>query len=482
MTSQKVVCLGAGIVGGCTQVVFASKCKTHDFYVVDIDEERIKGWNNFKPNYYEPGLNKLLKTCLNKNLFFTTDFENTLKDATLIFLSVGTPTKQRGEMKGIGTNLSYIESCCRLIAKYAKNEKVIVIEKSTVPVGTAQKITNFLQEYNKNETEKETENEKENENETTKENKKKQKQIVVLSNPEFLAEGTAIKNLQHPDRVLIGGPNTEFGKYAQEQLKQLYKGWVPEEKIFFSNTWSTELSKLTSNAMLAQRVSSINSISQICEEIGAEVTQVSKNMGSDPRIGSRFLNASVGFGGSCFEKDILNLIYLCEHYHLYVVAKYWKSVLELNNHQKLRFAKNIADTMFQNLENKKITILGFTFKKNTDDVRGSAAIDVCNYLLGEGAILLIYDPKAKPKHIKLSLKGYNENQLIICDSVSNAVIDSHALVVLTEWDEFTQIDLSKCYQKMIHPSYIFDGRNIINRKSAQKIGFNIYSVGFPKNK
>ncbi len=466
---KKVCCIGAGYVGGPTMIVFANKCPDIKFKVVDLNKARIDAWNNKdleKLPIYEPGLDKLLINCRNKNLFFLTDIKSSIEEADMIFISVNTPTKQKGFGAGKASDLKWIEASARQIAEYAKGD-TIVVEKSTLPVRTAETVKKILESSSKS-------HDQDNEVKT----------FSVLSNPEFLSEGNAVKDLESPDRVLIGGESDN----AIDALGNLYKNWIPKEKIIRTNLWSSELSKLVANAFLAQRVSSINSISAICEETGADIKQVIRAVGTDSRIGEKFIEASPGFGGSCFQKDILNLIYLCEYYKLDEVANYWQSVLNINNWQKIRISKLVVNKLFGNISGKKISILGFAFKANTNDTRNSPCIDICNDLLEEGANLSIYDPKVDEEQIlndldfkiETNIKNNDKGNCEVCDSIEKSALDSHAILVLTEWDEFKSIDWVKLYKIMKKPSWIFDTRFCIDSKIAIEAGFNYWRLGSQK--
>ncbi|XP_042237396.1 UDP-glucose 6-dehydrogenase-like [Homarus americanus] len=351
--------------------------------------------------------------------------------------------------------------CARKIAEEAEGNK-IVVEKSTVPVRAAESITHILSA-----------------------NTRHGVSFQVLSNPEFLAEGTAIENLLNPDRVLIGGEESAEGDEAVAQLTWIYNHWVPSERIITTSTWSSELSKLASNAFLAQRVSSINAISAVCEATGADVSQVATAVGRDSRIGSKFLQASVGFGGSCFQKDLLNLVYIAECLNLPEVAMYWQQVTDMNEYQRTRFAKRIVECLFNTVSGKTLAVFGFAFKKNTGDTRESPAIYVCSHLLEEGAQLNIYDPKVECKQIELDLTSaaVTDNpdrvrKLIdIYTDPYDAVKDAHAIVVLTEWDEFTGYDYKKMLSVMKKPAFVFDGRKILDHQALIKIGFHTETIG-----
>jgi len=442
--------------------VIALKCPEINVTVVDVNKERIKAWNNKDLNQlpvYEPGLDSVIKQARGRNLFFSTDIDKAIDESEMIFIAVNTPTKTYGEGKGKAADLKYVELCARKIAQVAKNNK-IVIEKSTLPVRTAEAVKTILEKTGNNVS------------------------FEVLSNPEFLAEGTAINDLFKSDRVLIGGDQTSSGKEAIEKLVEIYTNWIPKEKIYTTNVWSSELSKLVANAFLAQRISSINSISAICEETGADVQQVSTAIGMDTRIGSKFLNASVGFGGSCFQKDILNLVYISESLGLHEVSEYWNQVVKINDYQKRRFAKKIIKSLFNTVAGKKITLLGWAFKKDTNDTRESAAIYIADYLIENGAEIHVYDPKVSKERMIADLDFLNtrstlknKNFLNFHESPYTACHQSHAISIITEWDEFADYDWQIIYSKMIKPAKIFDGRNILNTEEIKKIGFEVYSVG-----
>jgi len=462
MKISKICCIGAGYVGGPTMSVIAQKCPNIIVTVVDINEKRINAWND--PNYdnlpvYEPGLADVVKIARGRNLFFSTDVDKAIQDADMIFISVNTPTKTYGVGKGMAADLKYIELCARQIARVAKNDKIIV-EKSTLPVRTAEALKSIL------------------------DNTGGGVQFDILSNPEFLAEGTAIQDLYNADRVLIGGEQTERGQRAVQALVNIYANWIPEERILTTNVWSSELSKLTANAFLAQRVSSINALSELCEVTGADVNEVARAIGSDSRIGSKFLKASVGFGGSCFQKDILNLVYISQTYGLKEVADYWEQVIIMNDHQKMRFAKKIVRSLYNTVSGKKITLLGWAFKKDTNDTRESAAIYVADYLLNEQAELTIYDPKVTAEQIFTDLDYLNtrtelENRKLVTvvNDPYEACDNSHAIAVLTEWDEFGTYDWKRIFNQMVKPAFLFEGRNILKKDVLEQIGFNTSFIG-----
>lgn len=463
MEIKNICCIGAGYVGGPTMAVIAQKCPHIKVTVVDVNAARIQAWNSDDYNdlpIYEPGLADVVKEARGRNLFFSTEVEMAIDQAEMIFISVNTPTKTYGSGKGMAADLKYIELCARQIAKVAKSNK-IVVEKSTLPVRTASAIKEILT------------------------NTGNGVQYQILSNPEFLAEGTAISDLLNPDRVLIGGDVSSEGQQAIDALVDIYANWVPKDKILTTNVWSSELSKLTANAFLAQRVSSINALSELCEKTGANVNEVAKAIGLDSRIGAKFLKASVGFGGSCFQKDILNLVYIAKSYGLNEVADYWEQVIIMNNHQKARFSKNIVTTLYNTVSGKKITFLGWAFKKDTNDTRESAAIYVADYLLNEQANIAVYDPKVKPEQIVSDLNyletrtiEQNQNGIKVFNNAYEACYGSHAIAILTEWDEFNTLDWQKIYANMLKPAFVFDGRNLLDKNKLEAIGFVYQAIGF----
>ncbi len=462
MKISSICCIGAGYVGGPTMAIIAQKCPHIKVTVVDLNAERIAAWNDSDVNnipIYEPGLSELVAEARGRNLFFSTEVEKAISEAQMIFISVNTPTKTYGVGKGMAADLKYIELCARQIANVAKDNKIIV-EKSTLPVRTAEAIKSIL------------------------DNTGSGVQFQILSNPEFLAEGTAVQDLQNPDRVLIGGINSPEGKEAIEALVEIYANWVPKENILTTNLWSSELSKLTANAFLAQRVSSINAISELCEKTEANVDEVAKAIGMDSRIGSKFLKSSVGFGGSCFQKDILNLVYIAKSYGLNEVADYWEQVVIMNDHQKRRFASNIVHALYNTVAGKKICFFGWAFKKDTNDTRESAAINVAEYLLNEQAKIAVYDPKVKGKQIIADLNYLEtldssavDHSIESMEDPYEACKNAHAIAILTEWDEFKTYDWQKIYDQMQKPAFIFDGRNILDSKKMKAIGFNFSAVG-----
>jgi len=449
---KKILCIGAGYVGGPSMAIIAYKCPDCKVTVVDINHERIDAWNSNELPVYEPGLDKIIKKTRGKNLFFAKDIEKQIKENDIIFVSVNTPTKTFGTGAGMAADLQYWEKTARQILENSQASKV-VIEKSTLPVKTALAMEKIL-------------------------NSAKGKiRFDVLSNPEFLAEGTAIEDLENPDRVLIGSHETRSGLKARQELVDIYSKWVPSEKIITSNIWSAELSKLVANAFLAQRVSSINSISALCEKTDADISEVAKAVGMDSRVGSKFLKAGIGFGGSCFKKDILNLVYLCSYYGLKEVADYWESVVKINEYQQDRFIANILRSMFNTLAGKKICILGFAFKANTGDTRESPAIYITRKLLMEHAEIIISDPQAL-KNAASDLAGVKGSIKYVEDPY-RAASGCHAIAILTDWDLYRKLDFRKIYKSMVKPAFLFDGRNIIDHKKCFAIGFNVYPTGKP---
>lgn len=460
---NKVCCIGAGYVGGPTMAVLAQKNPEIIFTVVDVNTNRIDAWNAEDLDnlpVYEPGLADIINVTRNRNLFFSTDVEQAIKESQIIFISVNTPTKEYGIGKGYAADLKYIELCARQIASIATTDKIIV-EKSTLPVRTASTIKQILS------------------------NGDHSVKFQIVSNPEFLSEGTAIQDLLQPDRVLIGGDVLSAeGKEAINKVVNLYNHWIPTERILTTNVWSSELSKLTANAFLAQRISSINAMSALCEATEADIEEVAYAIGKDSRIGDKFLKSSVGFGGSCFQKDILNLVYIARTYGLTEVADYWEQVIILNNYQKKRFAQNIVKDLFNTVSDKKIVILGWAFKKDTNDTRESAAIDVSKYLLEEQAVLHIYDPKVSEQQIYIDLLKNDQfsedelyNKVKVHTSTEYLFEDAHAIVIITEWDEFKMYDWETVYQKMKKPCHIFDGRNLLDKDFMTNIGFNYKGIG-----
>lgn len=458
----KICCIGAGYVGGPTMAMIASKCPDIKVTVVDISQPRIDQWNSDVLPIYEPGLTEVVMGCRGKNLFFSTDIDSAIIESEIIFVSVNTPTKTHGVGAGRAADLKYWELAARHIAKVSNGPK-IVVEKSTLPVRTAHSMARVLHANERG------------------------IKFEILSNPEFLAEGTAIKDLDNPDRVLIGGRTTKEGDAAVARLVWVYAHWVKKEQIITTNLWSSELSKLVANAFLAQRISSINSISALCEVTGADVREVAHAIGMDSRIGNRFLNASVGFGGSCFQKDILNLVYLCESFGLKEVAEYWLQVVQMNDYQKERFARQMIKSMFNTVSGKKIAILGWAFKKNTGDTRETASVYVSKHLLAERAVLRIYDPKVREEQLWMDFDYYKivdddmkaKDYATMFKDPYEACKGCHAIALLTEWDEFTTLDYQKIYESMAKPAFVFDGRNIVDHEALKKIGFEVFAIGKP---
>ncbi|RZJ65412.1 MAG: UDP-glucose 6-dehydrogenase [Flavobacterium sp.] len=460
MKITKICCIGAGYVGGPTMAVIAQKCPHIQVTVVDLNEERIAQWNS--PDVanipiYEPGLSEIVGNTRGKNLFFSTEVDKAIHDAQIIFISVNTPTKTYGSGKGMAADLKYIELCARQIARVAKDDK-IVVEKSTLPVRTAEAIKSILDHTGNG------------------------VQFQILSNPEFLAEGTAVADLLNPDRVLIGGDTTPEGENAIQALVNVYENWVDKSKILTTNVWSSELSKLTANAFLAQRVSSINAISELCEKTGADVNEVARAIGMDSRIGPKFLKSSVGFGGSCFQKDILNLVYISKSFGLREVADYWEQVIIMNDHQKRRFANKIVQTLYNTVADKKICFLGWAFKKDTNDTRESAAIFVARDLVSEQANIAVFDPKVTESQVMEDLEYINvsassKKRVQTYEGPYEACAGAHAIAVLTEWDEFKEYDWKRIYDNMQKPAFVFDGRNLLDRKKLTDIGFVYKSIG-----
>lgn len=449
---KKLLCIGAGYVGGPTMAMIAYKCPQYKITVVDINHKRIAEWNSDNLPIYEPGLDEIVKAARGRNLFFSTDVDKGIKESDIIFVSVNTPTKTFGVGAGMAADLQYWEKTARHILQCAESPKIIV-EKSTLPVKTALAMERIL---------------------TSNNNKI---HFEVLSNPEFLAEGTAINDLENPDRVLIGSRQTERGIKAGDELVEIYANWINKQRIITSDIWSSELSKIVSNAFLAQRISSINSVSALCEKTDADINDVARAVGFDSRIGMKFLNASIGFGGSCFKKDILNLVYLCRHYGLNEVADYWDSVVKINDFQKERFVINMLTTMFNTLVNKKICLLGFAFKANTGDTRESPAIYIAKRLIEEKAELVITDPKAL-KNAKIDLQNIDADVKYVEDPYE-AVAGSYAIAIMTEWDLYKDLNYEKIYNSMIKPAFFFDGRNIVDHQRLFEIGFNVFPIGKP---
>jgi UDPglucose 6-dehydrogenase len=447
---KKILCIGAGYVGGPTMVVIATKCPQYKVTVVDINEQKIRAWNSDHIPIYEPGLDELVEKVRNKNLFFSIDIEKGIADADIVFVSVNTPTKTFGHGAGKAADLQYWERTARQILENSNTGKIIV-EKSTLPVRTATAMERILN-GNLNGI-----------------------RFEVVSNPEFLAEGSAIHDLENPDRVLVGSKETDEGRRARSEIVEIYANWVPRERIIESNVWSSELSKLTANAFLAQRISSINSISALCEKTEADINEVAYAVGMDSRIGPKFLKASVGFGGSCFKKDILNLVYICQSYGLTEVANYWESVVKINEWQESRFIQNMLGNMFNTIAGKKIAIFGFAFKANTGDTRESPAIYITRGLLEEQAQIVISDPKAL-ENAQIALEDVKDKVIFEVDPYK-AAQGTHAIAVLTEWDLYRNLDYHSIKEAMLQPAFIFDGRNILDHEKLFNMGFNVFAIG-----
>ncbi|HAJ25753.1 MAG TPA: nucleotide sugar dehydrogenase [Syntrophus sp. (in: bacteria)] len=450
--NKTILCIGAGYVGGPTMAMIASKCPDYRVTVVDINPQRIAAWNSDDLPIYEPGLDDLVRETRGKNLFFSTDVEGAIRDNDIIFVSVNTPTKTFGAGAGMAADLQYWEKTARQILENAQSSK-IVIEKSTLPVRTALAMERILNSQANGIS------------------------FDVLSNPEFLAEGSAIRDLENPDRVLIGSRETDRGRQARNAILEIYARWIPRERILTTNIWSSELSKLVANAFLAQRISSINTISALCEKTEADVAEVARAVGMDSRIGAKFLNASVGFGGSCFKKDILNLVYLCRFYGLEEVADYWERVVGINVYQQERFIMSMLTAMFNTLAGKRICLLGFAFKANTGDTRESPAIFIARRLAEEHAEVVISDPKALG-NARLDLAKI-DGVFHYMEDPYEAAQGCHALAVMTEWDLYRSLDYEKIYEQMDKPAFIFDGRNILDHRRCFEIGFNVYPIGKP---
>ena len=469
MKIKNICCIGAGYVGGPTMAVIADKCPDIQIHVVDFNKDRINKWNDIDINnlpIFEPGLAERVERCRGKNLHFSSEINEGIRKSDMVFISVNTPTKKYGLGAGKASDLKWVEACARQVANNASGH-TIVVEKSTLPVRTAEVIKSILEASNRDSKESEF------------------KKFDVLSNPEFLAEGTAINDLLYPDRVLIGGDN----QLSINALSEIYAKWVTKEKILHTNIWSSELAKLTANAFLAQRISSINAIGALCEATGADVREVSRAIGADSRIGSKFLDAGPGFGGSCFKKDILNLVYLSEYFGLYEVAKFWESVVTLNNWHQTRISKLITKKLFGTISGKKIIILGFAFKGNTNDTRESAAIQICKDLLNEGAVLFIHDPKVSKEQIinDLGSKPYSESEKLnsfnekgnweFINDIDESFFEADAIVILTEWEEYKNINWNLAEKRMRKPAWIFDSRSLIEPKDIEKYNFKFWRIG-----
>ena len=462
---KNICCIGAGYVGGPTMSVIADKCNYIQVNVVDVNFKRVDLWNSINLDnlpIYEPGLKEIVKRRRGKNLFFSTELEKNISCADMIFISVNTPTKVKGEGAGKASDLKWVESSARKVAEFARGH-TIVVEKSTLPVRTANVIKEILEAAQSSPSAI---------NPAT---------FDVLSNPEFLAEGSAIKDLEEPERVLIGGENQN----AISALNDIYENWVPKEKILHTNIWSSELAKLTANAFLAQRISSINSIGALCETTGADVREVARAIGSDSRIGSKFLDSGPGFGGSCFKKDILNLVYLSNYFGLKEVANFWEGVVELNTWHQKRISRLVVSKLFGTVRGKKIGILGFSFKANTNDTRESSAISICKDLLEEGAFLQIHDPKVESNQIALDLNlelnnrnsQIEEGVWVYSETINGVFEDADAVLILTEWSEYSLIKWKSIAAKMRKPSWIFDARSVINPENLEGTDLHLWRIG-----
>jgi UDPglucose 6-dehydrogenase len=447
-----VLCIGAGYVGGPTMAVIAKNCPQHRIVTVDINAEKIAAWQSDQLPIYEPGLKEIVLSTRGKNLFFSTEIGRHIAEADIIFVSVNTPTKTFGQGAGKTADLQYWEKTARQILEHSSSPKVVV-EKSTVPVRTAEAMERILNSNDKD------------------------LSFDVISNPEFLAEGTAVRDLENPDRVLVGGRETPSGQRAVQAVVDLYAHWVPRERIITTNLWSSELSKLASNAFLAQRISSINAMANLCERTGADISEVAHAVGADCRIGPRFLRASVGFGGSCFKKDILNLVYLCEFYGLYEVAAYWEQVIKMNEYQQANFVSKMVTAMFNTVAGKRVALFGVAFKADTSDTRESPALAVCRALLEEHARVVITDPHAMD-NARADLRDVADGVIFEPDPYV-AAQGAHAIAVMTEWPNFAELDYPAIYKTMVHPAFVFDGRNILDHKKLYEIGFNVYAIGKP---
>ncbi|EJD52013.1 UDP-glucose/GDP-mannose dehydrogenase [Auricularia subglabra TFB-10046 SS5] len=460
---KKICCIGAGYVGGPTCAVIALKCPHVQVTIVDLNKARIDAWNspNFNLPIYEPGLEDVVRQARGRNLFFSTDVEKAIQEADLIFVSVNTPTKKAGIGAGFAADLNFVELATRQIARVANSSK-IVVEKSTVPCRTAESMRTILEA-----------------------NSKQGVRFDILSNPEFLAEGTAITDLFAPDRVLIGSLQSPEGIAACQALSDVYANWVPKDRILTVGLWSSELSKLAANAMLAQRISSINALSAICEATGANIDEVANAVGYDSRVGPKFLRASVGFGGSCFQKDILNLVYLSESLHLPEVAAYWRQVVEMNEYQKARFSRTVVDTLFNTITGKRLAVLGFAFKADTGDTRESAAITLIKNFFQERALINVYDPKVEHAQIWQDMTDVLpgtpvdmlKKNITISPSALDACKNVDAIIIATEWKEFKEIDWQKVYDTMNKPAFLFDGRLLVDAEKLRKIGFKVTTIG-----
>ena len=448
--NRDIVCIGAGYIGGPTMAVIAKMNPDRKVIVVDINAERIAAWNSedYSIPIYEPGLVDVVKEVRGRNLFFSTDIKGAVQQCDIVFVGVNTPTKMFGRGSGRASDLQYWEATARSIKEYANGDKVVV-EKSTLPVRTAAAMEAILNDH-------------------------ASYSFTVLSNPEFLAEGTAIKDLLEPDRVLIGGPETEEGHRALKAVVDVYAAWVPRERILTTNVWSAELTKLAANAFLAQRVSSINAIAGLCEATGADVDEVARVVGADRRIGPKFLKAGPGFGGSCFKKDVLNLVYLCETFGLHTAAEYWMGVIKMNQHQQERIVSRLFSAMFNTLANKKIALFGFAFKADTGDTRETPAVTVARLLAEEHVRVTVTDPKAldNARRDLADLSGvvYEADEY-------KAAEGADAIVLMTDWRHYPTLDWRRIYDSMRKPALVFDTRNCLDAAELKRIGFRVLNVG-----
>lgn len=446
--NRKIACIGAGYIGGPTMAVIAQQNPDRKVIVTDINAARIAAWNSDNLPVYEPGLQEVVEECRGRNLFFTTDVADAIRECDIIFVGVNTPTKTFGEGAGYASDLQYWEAAARFIAQEANGDK-IVVEKSTLPVRTADAMANVLKTHPEH-------------------------TFTVLSNPEFLAEGSAIEDLLHPDRVLIGGPQDKRGKVAIQALVEVYTAWVPRKRILTTNVWSSELSKLAANAMLAQRVSSVNAFSALCEATGADIEEVAHVLGTDHRIGKNFLKAGPGFGGSCFKKDVLNLVYLCRSYGLDACADYWEQVIRMNEAQQKRIVTRTVHARFNTLANKRVALFGFAFKANTGDTRETPALTVANLLAEEHAELVVTDPKALD-NARRDLAHLSN--VTFEDDPMKAAEGADAILIMTEWACYKTLDWAKIYAKMRQPALVFDTRNLLDHRELKRLGFTLLAIG-----
>lgn len=447
---DNILCIGAGYVGGPTMAMIAKKCPGRRVTVVDINASRIEAWKSDQLPFYEPGLREVVNETIGKNLFFSTDIPAAVAEADVVFVAVNTPTKTFGQGAGCAADLQYWEKTAREIRQFATHD-LVVVEKSTLPVRTATAMKRVL------------------------ESSGGAFKFEVLSNPEFLAEGTAIADLENPDRVLVGSDETPSGLEARAAVVDIYAEWVPRERILTTNVWSSELSKLAANAFLAQRISSVNALSELCEKTGADVTEVARAIGFDSRIGPKFLKAGVGFGGSCFKKDILNLVYLCEQQGLAEAAGYWRSVVEMNAHQESRFVANMLRAMFNTVSGKRIAMLGYAFKADTSDTRETPAKVVADLLAQERAQIVVSDPHALA-NARTELSPHRGLVEFEPDPYK-AVEGADAVALMTDWKAYPQLDWKRVFSLMRKPAFVFDGRNCLDHRALFDAGFHVYAIG-----